>query len=93
MIREAHAQAIKDKENAKRHTRIKKLQAENFGALHSNIPPTKRDVEDEAQHLDALDHVEVVDVDADENLVDMDTLSPQMREQFTEGEYVNQWVG
>ena len=79
MIREAHAKALKDKENQKEHTRLKKLQIDNFGAVHTNIPATKRDVEDEAQFLSALDHEKEVDFDHDENEVDMDTLSPQMR--------------
>ena len=47
------------------------------------LATTQEDVLDEAEHLDALDHVEQVDVDADENLVDMEAISPAMREMFT----------
>ena len=68
LIRKAHAVALAEKGDI-----------ELAGVLATN----KGDVLDEAQHLDALDHVEAVDVDADENLVDMEAISPAMREMFT----------
>ena len=68
LIRKAHAVALAEKGDI-----------ELEGVLATN----KDDVLDEAQHLDALDHVEQVDVDADENLVDMEAISPSMREMFT----------
>lgn len=68
LIRKAHAVALAEKGDT-----------EIDGVLATN----KDDVLDEAQHLDALDHVEKVDVDADENLVDMEAISPSMREMFT----------
>ena len=66
MIREAHAKVL-NKEGA---------------FIAELLPTTKEDVEDEAEHLDALDHVQEVDFDSDENEVDMDTLSPAMRAMF-----------
>ena len=68
LIRKAHAVALAEKGDI-----------ELAGVLATN----KDDVLDEAQHLDALDHVEPVDFDSDENLVDMDAVSPAMREMFT----------
>ena len=41
---------------------------------------TKEDVEDEAESLDALQREESPDFDNDENEVDMDAVSPEMRE-------------
>ena len=67
LIRKAHAVALAEKGDI-----------ELEGILATN----KGDVLDEAQHLDALDHVERVDVDADENLVDMKAISPAMRAMF-----------
>ena len=67
LIRKAHAVALAEKGDI-----------ELAGVLATN----KGDVLDEAQHLDALDHVEEVDFDSDENLVDMDAVSPAMREMF-----------
>tara|TARA_R110002051_G_scaffold287567_4_gene350290 strand:+ start:1383 stop:1610 length:228 start_codon:yes stop_codon:yes gene_type:complete len=67
LIREAHAKVV-----AKQGREIEEL-----------LPVTKEDVEDEIQHLDALDHVKNVDFDSDENEVDMETLSPSMREMFS----------
>ena len=67
LIRKAHAVALAEKGNI-----------ELEGVLATN----KDDVLDEAQHLDALDHVEQVDVDSDENLVDMEAISPAMRAMF-----------
>ena len=67
LISKAHAVALAEKGNI-----------ELEGVLATN----KDDVLDEAQHLDALDHVEQVDVDADENLVDMEAISPAMRAMF-----------
>ncbi len=43
---------------------------------------TAEDVEDEAQHLNALDHEEKVDFDNDENEVDMENVSLEMRKAF-----------
>ena len=68
LIRKAHAVALAEKGDIE---------------LEGVLSTDKGDVLDEAQHLDALDHVEVVDVDADENLVDMDAVSPAMRAMFT----------
>ena len=70
LIREAHA---KSKAIAL---------AEQGAVIDELLPVTKEDVLDEAKHLDALDHVEKVDFDNDENEVDMDTLSPEMRELY-----------
>ena len=67
-IRKAHAVALAEKGDIE---------------LAGVLGTTKGDVLDEAQHLDALDHVEVVDVDADENLVDMEAISPAMRDMIT----------
>ena len=67
LIRKAHAVALAEKGDI-----------ELEGVLSTN----QGDVLDEAQHLDALDHVEAVDFDSDENLVDMDAVSPAMREMF-----------
>ena len=67
LIRKAHAVALAEKGDT-----------EIEGVLATN----KDDVLDEAQHLDALDHVEAVDFDSDENLVDMEAISPAMRAMF-----------
>jgi hypothetical protein len=67
LIRKAHAVALAEKGDT-----------EIAGVLATD----KGDVLDEAQHLDALDHVTTVDVDADENLVDMEAISPAMRAMF-----------
>ncbi len=67
LIRNAHAVALAEKGNIE---------------LEGVLATSKDDVLDEAQHLDALDHVEAVDVDADENLVDMEAISPAMRSMF-----------
>ena len=68
LIRKAHAVALAEKGDIE---------------LEGVLSTDKGDVLDEAQHLDALDHVEQVDVDADENLVDMEAISPAMRDMFT----------
>ena len=68
LIRKAHAVALAEKGDI-----------ELEGVLATN----KDDILDEAQHLDSLAHVEQVDVDADENLVDMEAISPSMRAMFT----------
>ena len=68
LIRKAHAVALAEKGDTE---------------LAGVLATSQEDVLDEAEHLDALDHVEVVDVDADENLVDMDAVSPAMRAMFT----------
>tara|TARA_R100000008_G_scaffold79817_1_gene61792 strand:- start:217 stop:441 length:225 start_codon:yes stop_codon:yes gene_type:complete len=66
LIREAHAKALNEQ-----GTFIAEL-----------LPPTKEDVEDESSHLDALGRVEAIDFDQDENEVDMNAISPQMRSLF-----------
>jgi hypothetical protein len=66
IIREAHAKVL-----AKQGSFIEEL-----------LPSTQEDVLDEAEHLDALDHVEEVDFDSDENEVDMTAVSPEMRGAF-----------
>ena len=66
MIREAHAKVLNEQ-----GTFIAEL-----------LPATKEDVEDEAEHLDALDHAQEIDFDSDENEVDMNAISPQMRSLF-----------
>ena len=74
LIREAHAKA-----------KVKALAEQgkdHHAVIDELLPVTKEDVLDEAKHLDALDHVEKVDFDNDENEVDMDTLSPEMRELY-----------
>ena len=66
LIRQAH-QAVLEKEGA---------------FIDELLPPTKEDVEDEAEHLDALDHEKEVDFDSDENEVDMTAVSVEMRKMF-----------
>ena len=67
LIRQAHQKVLADE-----------------GAFSSELlPPTQKDVEDEVEHLDSVAHVQEVDFDSDENEVDMNTLSPQMRELFS----------
>ena len=68
LIRKAHAVALAEKGDIE---------------LAGVLATSKEDVLDEAERLDALDHVEAVDFDQDENLVDMDAVSPAMREMFT----------
>ena len=63
IIREAHAKVL-DQQGA---------------FIAELLPTTKEDVEDESSHLDALDHIQEVDFDSDENEVDMNTISPEMR--------------
>jgi len=70
LIREAHAKVLADK------------LAKEGAVINELLPVTKEDVLDEAEHLDALDHIQEVDFDSDENEVDMNTLSPMMREMF-----------
>ena len=67
MIREAHARVLAEK-RAKEGATIEEL-----------LPATQEDVLDECDHLDALDHEKEIDFDSDENEVDMNTISPQMR--------------
>ena len=66
LIREAHAKVL----------------AEKGQEIDGLLPVTQEDVLDEALHLDALDHEREVNFDDDENEVDMNTLSPAMREMF-----------
>ena len=66
LIREAHAKVL----------------AEQGKEIEGLLPTTQEDVLDEAEHLDALDHVKEVDFDHDENEVDMNTISPLMKEIF-----------
>ena len=40
---------------------------------------TNEDVLDEVEYLDAFDHVKPTDFDADENEVDMNSISPTMK--------------
>ena len=67
LIRKAHAVALAEQGDIE---------------LEGVLSTDKGDVLAEAQHLDALDHVEEVDFDSDESLVDMDAVSPAMREMF-----------
>ena len=66
MIREAHAKVL----------------AEKGQEIAELLPVTQEDVLDEAEHLDALDHEKQTDFDNDENEVDMNTISPLMKEIF-----------
>lgn len=59
-----------------------KVLAQEGGSIEELLPATQEDVEDESSHLDALDHIQEVDFDSDENEVDMNTMSPQMKEIF-----------
>ena len=67
LIRKAHAVALAEKGDTE---------------IEGVLAADKGDILDEAQHLDALAHVEQVDVDSDENLVDMEAISPAMRAMF-----------
>ena len=67
MIREAHAKVL----------------AEKGQEISELLPVTKEDVEDEAEHLDALNHQKEINFDDDENEVDMDTLSPSMKKLYS----------
>lgn len=60
-----------------------KVLADEGAFISELLPPTQKDVEDEVEHLDSVVHVQEVDFDSDENEVDMNTLSPQMRELFS----------
>jgi len=71
LIREAHAKALAEKF------------AKEGAVINELLPVTQEDVLDEAQRLNALDHEQEVDFDSDENEVDMNTISPQMREMFS----------
>ena len=71
LIREAHAKVLAEK------------LAKEGAVINELLPVTQEDVLDEAIHLDALDHVKEVDFDSDENEVDMNTMSPQMRAMFS----------
>ena len=64
MIREAHAKVL-----AQKGQEITEL-----------LPVTQEDVLDEIEHLDALDHEKQTDFDNDENEIDMNTISPLMKE-------------
>ncbi len=66
LIREAHTKVL----------------AQEGGSIEELLPATQEDVLDEAERLDALERLEEVDFDADENEVDMTAVSPQMREMF-----------
>jgi hypothetical protein len=70
VIREAHTKALAEKF------------AKEGAVINELLPVTQEDVFDEAEHLDALDHVQEVDFDSDENEVNMDTISPEMRGMF-----------
>jgi len=71
MIREAHARVIAER------------LATEGGSVEELLPATQEDVMDEAEHLDALDHEQEIDFDQDESEVDMNTISPLMREMFS----------
>ena len=60
-----------------------KVLADEGAFISELLPTTQKDVEDEVEHLDSLDHAKEIDFDSDENEVDMNTLSPQMRELFS----------
>ena len=64
MIREAHAKVL----------------AEKGHQITELLPVTQEDVLDEIEHLDALDHEKQTDFDNDENEIDMNTISPLMKE-------------
>ena len=66
LIREAHAKVL----------------AEKGQEITELLPVTQEDVLDEAEHLDALDHEKQTDFDNDENEVDMNAVSPLMKEIF-----------
>jgi hypothetical protein len=70
IIREAHARVLAEK------------RAQEGATIEELLPATQEDVRDECDHLDALDHVQEVDFDSDENEVDMNTISPEMRGMF-----------
>jgi len=57
--------------------------AQEGAFIEELLPPTQEDVEDEAEHLDSLNHAQEIDFDSDENEVDMNNISPSMRELFT----------
>lgn len=59
-----------------------KVLADEGAFISELLPTTQEDVEDEAEHLDSLDHPQKVDFDSDENEVDMNNISPSMRELF-----------
>ena len=61
------------------HQAVIEAQGASIGEL---LPPTKEDVLDESEHLEALDYEQAVDFDNDENEIDMTNVSPQMREAF-----------
>jgi hypothetical protein len=67
IIRQAHAKVLEEK---------------GTFLTEGLLPTTQEDVLDEAEHLIALDHEEKVDFDNDENEVDMENVSPAMREAF-----------
>ena len=56
--------------------------AEDLVLEHGLLEATQSEVEDEFVSLDAVERDEVEDFDADENLVDMDTISGEMAEVF-----------
>ena len=58
--------------------------AEKLVVEHGVINASQNDINDEFVSLEAVEHdKDEVDVDSDENLVDMDAVSPAMREMFT----------
>ena len=60
----------------------RKTLQEEGGFISELLPNTKADVEDEVDHLDSIDHDKPIDFDNDENEIDMNNISPTMRELF-----------
>jgi hypothetical protein len=63
---------------------LEELKAEEFVLEHGVQNASDDEVKDEFLSLDAVESEEVQDFDADENLVDMDSVSDSMREIFGE---------
>jgi hypothetical protein len=61
----------------------KKVLEEQGAFISQLLPSTKEDVEDEFEHLDSIDHEKPIDFDNDENEVDMENISPSMRELYS----------
>lgn len=61
----------------------KKVLEEQGAFISELLPVTKEDVEDEVEQLDSIDHEQPVNFDNDENEVDMENISPSMREIYS----------
>ena len=88
LIREAHAKVLNHRKmsagrNSEPFAEFGFDQDRGFKATSNWLAFTQEDVEDEADHLVALDHEKEVDFDHDENEVDMDSLSPTMRAMYS----------